>query len=166
MPTLPFTCDRSPPPLIAPLHLRSLPSTCDRSLPPAIAPFFPRSFLRTLPSTCDRSPPPRSLPSTCDRSSSPLIASLHLRSLPSTCSQLETMQSGWRESVESGQGSRRSDAGEERDKAGDAWGEPCQGPASRMWVNRDRLRSTRIGSAHTQATRDKACDDSCEPRQP
>jgi hypothetical protein len=31
------TCDRFPPPAIAPLHLRSLPSTCDRSLSPTIA---------------------------------------------------------------------------------------------------------------------------------
>ena len=81
--------DRSPPPLIAPLRLRSLPS-CDRSLPPPIAPLPPpaitplRVHLQSLPSTCDRSPLPaivpllRSLPSTCYRSPPPVIAPLHL----------------------------------------------------------------------------------------
>ena len=70
----PSTCDRSPPPAIARLHLRSLPSTCDRSPPRAIAPLH----LRSRPSTWECSAPSESAPHQWDRSP-------HLRPLPSTC---------------------------------------------------------------------------------
>ena len=69
------SCDRSPPPAIAPLHLRSLPSICDRPTPPAaIAPLHFQSLL----SISVFSVPPVILSSICDCLPLPKIAPFHL----------------------------------------------------------------------------------------
>ena len=88
----------SPPPAIAPVHLRSLPSTSDRSPLPAIAyfhlgllpsisdcsplPLIAPLHLQLPPFTCNRSPPSLII---SDYSAPSLIAPLHILFLPSSC---------------------------------------------------------------------------------